>query len=122
MTKALVKNKVGRPSVINDGVVQELVALLQVGGTIEQACAYAGISVRALYENMEINAELTQRIDKARVFTNIEAKRNIADDIINNRDVDTSKWLLEKTEYRPKETTAFSSDGDNTVKFIVTRG
>lgn len=119
MSKALIKKKAGRPTVVTSDVVRELVALLQVGATIGQACNYAGISERALYQQMEINAELTQTIDKARAFTNIEAKKNITDDIVTNRSVDTSKWLLEKTEYRPKEAIGFE---DKEVKFIVTRG
>ena len=115
----LLKNPVGRKPVITDSVVRELCGLFEVGATVEQACNYAGVGVRTLYDAMDRDVKLTQKIDKARSMVNVSAKRVVANEIIVNKDVETSKWHLEKTEYKNKEAIGFE---DKEVKFVITRG
>lgn len=123
MTKELtIKKKIGRPLSINEDKTRELEELFRVGSTVEQACNYAGISTPTFYDMLSRSVEFANRMSHAQSFINVEAKRVIADDIVNNHEVKTSLEYLKATEWRPKETTAFATDGDNAVKFIVTRG
>lgn len=118
-SKAVTKHAGGRPLVITDEVVRELVELLRVGATVEQACDYAGIGRTSFYDRLKMDEQFAKKISYAQTFLSVSAKRNIADEVVNSHDVETSKWLLEKTEYRQKEAVAFE---DKDVKFVVTRG
>lgn len=117
--KKIVKHSGGRPLKITEEVVRELVELLRVGATIEQACDYAGIGKQTFYDRLKADKEFVRKMAQAQTYIAISAKRNVANDIVADHSIDTSKWLLEKTEYRTREGIAFE---DKDVRFIVTRG
>jgi hypothetical protein len=117
MTKEITKR--GRPPLVTEEVVQELVALLKVGATIQQACDYAGISPSTYHYWCNNRADFLKKMTHAQTFINVKAKQVIGNDIVNNKDVRTALEYLKATEWRPKEGIAFE---DKDVRFVVTRG
>lgn len=123
MIKALVvKKKIGRPCTITKDKITELASLFMVGSTVDQACDYAGIGRESYYRMLERSQDFRNKMAYAQSFVNVESKRVVVNDILVNKEVKTALELLKNTEWRPKETTAFATDGDNAVKFIITRG
>lgn len=109
--------KVGRPAVNLTDYEDEIYDLLSIGSTISQVLNFIGIDDNTYYRQLEKNKRLRDKFMRAREFTSVKAKRNISEKI-QQGDIETSKWHLERTEYRPKEVTAFE---DKDIKFIITR-
>ena len=114
-----VVNKGGRPSINLEQFEDEIYDLLKVGATISQVLNYIGIDQETYYRKLRKNKRLKDKFARAKEFTSVTAKQNISEKI-QQGDIDTSKWYLEKTEYKNRDTTAFQSDGDS-IKFIITR-
>ena len=111
--------KVGRPTINLTDYEDEIYDLLSIGATISQVTAFIGIDDNTYYRQLEKNKRLRDKFARAKHMEVFNAKRNVAEKIAQ-KDIDTSKWYLEKTEYKNRDTTAFQSDGDS-IKFIVTR-
>jgi hypothetical protein len=111
--------KVGRPAVSLEQFEDEIFDLLSIGSTISQVLNYIGIDQDTYYKKLAKNKRLKDKFTRAKEFTSVKAKRNISEKI-QQGDVETSKWHLEKTEYKNKDTTAFASD-DGGIKFVITR-
>ena len=113
------EKKVGRPAVNIEQFEDEIFDLLSIGSNIAQVLNYTGLTSDIYYRQLRKNKRLSDKFDRAKEFTSVKAKRNIAEKI-QQGDLETSKWHLEKTEYKNKESTAFQSDGDG-IKFVITR-
>ena len=113
------EKKVGRPAVNIEQFEDEIFDLLSIGSNITQVLNYTGLTSDIYYRQLRKNKRLSDKFDRAKEFTSVKAKRNIAEKI-QQGDLETSKWHLEKTEYKNKESTAFQSDGDG-IKFVITR-
>lgn len=111
--------KVGRPAVNLSDYEDEIFDLLSIGSTISQVLNYIGIDQDTYYRKLEKDKRLKDKFARAKEFTSVKAKRNISEKI-QQGDVETSKWHLEKTEYKNKDTTAFASDSEG-IKFVITR-
>ena len=109
--------KVGRPSIDLIDYESELIQLFSIGGTISQVLEYLGIDNNTYYRYLNKHKAFRDKMQRARNNIVLTAKKNVADKI-NLGDIETSKWHLEKTEYRPKEITAFE---DKDIRFVVTR-
>lgn len=111
--------KVGRPAVNLSDFEDEIFDLLSIGSTITQVLNYIGIDQDTYYRKLEKNKRLKDKFARAKEFTSVKAKRNISEKI-QSGDIETSKWHLEKTEYKNREQTAFASD-EGGIKFVITR-
>lgn len=111
--------KVGRPAVNLTDYEDEIYDLLSIGSTISQVLNFIGIDDNTYYRQLEKNKRLRDKFARAKEFTSVKAKRNISEKI-QSGDLETSKWHLEKTEYKNKESTAFASD-EGGIKFVITR-
>jgi hypothetical protein len=111
--------KVGRPAINLTDYEDEIYDLLSIGSTISQVLNFIGIDDNTYYRQLEKNKRLRDKFARAKEFTSVKAKRNISEKI-QQGDVETSKWHLEKTEYKNKESTAFASD-EGGIKFVITR-
>jgi hypothetical protein len=111
--------KVGRPAVNLSDFEDEIFDLLSIGSTIPQVLNYIGIDDNTYYRQLDKNKRLRDKFARAKEFTSVKAKRNISEKI-QSGDIETSKWHLEKTEYKNKESTAFASD-EGGIKFVITR-
>lgn len=97
------KDKGGRPLAVTPDVVGKLEEAFTVGANITQACDFAGISRDAYYNYCERNEGFTDKVAEWSARTGLRAKYNIHK-AIENKDVDVSKWYLERTDdaYNPK--------------------
>lgn len=98
------KGKAGRPRAITPDVVGKLEEAFTVGANITQACDFAGISRDTYYDYCERNAGFIDKVAEWSARTGLRAKYNIHK-AIENKDVDVSKWYLERTDdaFNPKK-------------------
>jgi len=104
-------NAVGRPSKYNEDAVKKLLDVFKLGGSVEEACSYAGISKVTYYAWVEKRPNLLTEIEQAKLYPSIVARNIIVESMQRNRDVSTAKWYLEKTAF--KNTNNHSGDGMN---------
>lgn len=111
--KKKAKGKAGRPRVVTPGVVEKLEEAFTVGANITQACDFAGISRDTYYNYCKRNAGFADKVEEWSARTGLRAKYNIYK-AIENKDVDVSKWYLERTDdaFNPKKRAEITgSDG-----------
>lgn len=113
------KKEVGRPTKYSEEIVAKLESILKIGGTIEQACAYAEINKTTFYRWLEEKEDFATRMEKAKYFSDIMAKNIIVKAITENKDLETAKWWLEKREFRQQPQNVIGIQGDDIkVEFI----
>jgi len=106
------KSKVGRPSIITDEVLQKLEQAFSLDCTDEEACIYADISPRTLYNYQDANPEFLQRKKLLKQKLVLKARTVISNSLSEN-DRDTAKWYLErkrKDEFSTKQEVADVTD------------
>jgi len=116
MDTKIVKRDVGRPTKYSEVIVDKLEEVFKLGGTIEQACAYAGIDKGSYYKWIELYKDFSTRIERAKHFTDIVAKRNINVAINEKKDLETSKWWLEKREFKYGDT--YNVSGEKVIAIL----
>lgn len=103
--------KRGRPTVMTAETLAKLEEAFLVGATDLQACFYAGIGARTLYEYQEENPEYAQR--KAALKENLQfrAKKLVAQSLAEGS-IPDARWYLEKRdpEFNPKQRLDHSSE------------
>jgi hypothetical protein len=103
MARSNTKNKlsnVGRPTLYSEEMVNKLESIFKIGGTVEQALSYAGISKETYYNWTEKHPEFLTKMQSARIYADIVAKNIVVDSMIKDKDVNTAKWWLEKREFK----------------------
>lgn len=96
-------NKGGRPPAIatlEDNKVKILEDVFKIGGTIEEACTTAGISEPTYFATCERLEGFLSRMNAARHYADIAAKNVVVTSIVKDKDLGTSKWWLEKREFK----------------------
>ena len=96
------KPKVGRPTVMTDEVLDKLRQAFLFGATKEEACAFADIGFRTLYDYIDRNPEFSQEIDKWQQNPILKAKKTVMNSL---DDPKVSQWYLERRakEFKPKQ-------------------
>lgn len=87
--------KVGRPAKVNDSVVAKLETAFAMGCTDVEACLFAGISKDALYNYIKRNPPFADRKEALKRNPIMTAKGNVVN-ALNDNDIETSKWYLER--------------------------
>jgi hypothetical protein len=103
MARNNTKNKLnvgGRPTLYSEDMVSKLESIFKIGGTVEQAITYAGISKETYYTWGEKHSGFLTKMEQARTYADIVAKNIVVDSMIKDRDVSTAKWWLEKREFK----------------------
>jgi hypothetical protein len=103
--------KVGRPSVFTPEVVEKLKYCFAKGLTDREASDYVGISKDALYDYCAANPDFSHQKEALKGQLVVRAKFNLSDSIEIERNVQDSKWLLER-----KAKDEFSTRTENTGK------
>lgn len=85
--------KVGRPTKINDQTIELLRQAYLVGATNAEACAYAEIGERTLYDYLADNPDFSQRIDEWKLAPILKAKTTVVNKL---NDVKNAQWYLER--------------------------
>lgn len=94
-TNAIVKNPRGRPPKKNPMTVTKLIAAFQQSFTVEEACAYAEISRVTFYRWIEEDADLSNKIEAAKLMPNMKARQAVMD-AINAGKWMAAAWYLER--------------------------
>jgi hypothetical protein len=105
MGKELTTSKVGRPTKMNDELTTKIESIFKIGGTIEEACSYAGISDETYRRWMNENEDFMAKMESAQHYADIVAKNVVVDSMIKNKDLNTAKWWLEKRQFRGEQQT-----------------
>ena len=87
--------KMGRPSVLDRETVRKLEDALKCGSSVIEACSYANISRSTFYEHANKNVDFSNKMDVAKQHMFLKARQVIRNAIENN-DIKTSMWYLEK--------------------------
>jgi hypothetical protein len=97
--------ELGRPPVITPDVVLKLETAFARGLNITEACLFAGIARNTYYEYLKENKDFSDKLEELQENVKMHAKVNIADKIIDGKDVNTSQWLLERRDpdFKPKQ-------------------
>ena len=99
------ENKVGRPTVMTDDVLEKLEMYFTKGLSDREACLLANINPSTLYNYCNEHPEFLERKELLKEKIKTRAKLNVAE-AIENKDVDISKWYLErkaKDEFSAKQ-------------------
>jgi len=119
-TKKITKKKTGRPTAITAKTITKLESILKIGGTIQEATAYAEIGERTYYDNLKSNENFRRKMQQAKHYATVAAKNVVVQSILKDKDLNTAKWWLERRtkEFQPKAT--FEGDDKNpiTVKIV----
>ena len=87
------KHPWGRPSKISDEIVQKLEEIFKIDWTVEEACWYAWISVRTFYYRCEVNEEFLHKMDRAKQFPFILARKVLMKSMTSkNEKVSLKAW------------------------------
>ena len=114
MSAVNTENKVGRPTVMTEAVLQKLEYGFMKGLTDEQCCGYADISPSTLYNYCNENPEFMERKEQLKNKPSVRAKLNIVD-AIEEGNAELSKWWLErkeKSEFSTKQEIAADIDSN----------
>ena len=101
----MAENKVGRPTVMTAEMIEKLEMLFAKGLSDREACLIADINPSTLYNYCNENPEFSERKELLKEKIKIQAKLNIAESI-EKKDIDDSKWYLErkaKDEFSTKQ-------------------
>lgn len=84
-----------RPTVMTAETIKKLEEAFMNAFTDEEACLYADISIRTLYDYCEKNPQFSHKKETLKKKPNIKAKLNILKSL-NEGDVKDSQWWLER--------------------------
>lgn len=115
--------KVGRPSRMTPEVLDKLRQAYLIGATNAEACGYAEIGERTLYEYLEKNPEFAQRIEQWKNEPILKAKTTV---VKNLSDVKNSQWYLERKakDFKPKaevDVTGFFDNNELKITIVDER-
>lgn len=100
--------KCGHPTKMDQNTLNKLEDAFTYAFNDEQACAYAGISPKTLYNYQEKNPEYVQRKQQLKMRPDMKAKRTIVDALGNIGDA--WKWA-ERTDPTLKQVTKIEHSG-----------
>jgi len=105
----------GRPLKIDANVLQKLEDAFSNSLPDTEACLYAGIAPRTLYNYQEKNPEFVQRKEALKLTPNIAARQTIVKAL---GEISTAKWWLEKNDPAYKPTSKVEHGG--TIEMVDT--
>lgn len=94
----------GRPTKMTEEVTTKLESIFKIGGTIDEATSYAGISDETYRRWMNENESFMARMTAAHHYADVVAKNVVVDNIVKDKDVSSAKWWLEKREFKGSST------------------
>ena len=93
----------GRKSKFDDELKSKLKDAFSLGLNDREACLRAGITTRRLYNYFSKRKRFKEECDLLKCNLRMHAKLNIAHEIIDNKDLATSKYYLERNEDKDEE-------------------
>lgn len=85
-----------------------------------QVCAFVGISRPTLDKYLDKHPKFKEEIEVLKENLRMHARFNIAKKVIDDNDLEASKYILEKTdkEFAPKPKMEVHNNGDGIIQFI----
>lgn len=108
----MTKDVGGRPTVMTPEVLQKLETAFSYDFNNTEACLYADINEGTFYTYCRNNDGFLQRMKSLRSRPAMQAKINLANSVVKAKNVDDSKWLLER---RLKDEYSKSPDANITL-------
>ena len=98
-----------RPTVMTEQVIDKLRQAFLIGATNDEACGYADISVKTLYNYIEKVPEFLQQIEHWKNEPILKAKTTV---VKNLDDTKNAQWYLERkaNDFKPKADINLSVD------------
>lgn len=93
--KSLQETKTGRPSKYSEDVVQQFEKVFRLDVPDKTAYEYIGVSHQTFHTWLKEKPEFLERITQAKKYARIAAG-SVVNEAIEKKDVNTSKWWLEK--------------------------
>lgn len=117
------KNKVGRPTVMTQEVIDKLEYVFSIGGSDLEACLHADINKATLYNYQKENPEFVDRKERLKEKMVLKA-RTVMDNALNDNDRQSAQWYLQrkkKAEFSDRQEVT-GADGKEfkglTVEFV----
>lgn len=85
----------GRPKIVNDETVAKLEEAFKIGCNETEAALHANISVATLIRYKKAHPDFAKRIELLKKKPILKARLNVIN-ALNDGDMDTSKWYLER--------------------------
>lgn len=92
MTKTI--SKTGRPTIMTPEVLEKLRYAFMTGTTNAEACAYAEISQRTLYDYFKKDENFLHKVEEWKLDPFLRAKVKVSKGI--DKDVKVAQWYLER--------------------------
>lgn len=115
-TTSITKNKEGRPTKLTEDTVTKLENIFKVGGTIEEACSYAGINKVSYYRWLDKDEGFVTKMEASQHYADIVAKNVVVDSIVKDKDLASAKWWLEKRVFKENVNTAIQVNFNQTLQ------
>lgn len=109
-----------RPTVMTDEVLAKLREAFLIGATDKEACGYAGITEKTLYNYQGKHPEFLHKKNAWKDQPILKAKMTVVKSLDNTKD---AQWYLErkaKNEFSSRSETDITSDGEG-IKVIIER-
>ena len=104
--------KIGRPKKITKTILNALNFAYSKGLSDAEACLFAGITKPTLYDYIDENPEYEHERAVIKENVKMHAKMNIAEKIINEKDLGISKYYLERHDSDYSSNEAGKSNGE----------
>lgn len=103
---------IGRPVKISEKLIEKLEDIFKKGASVSEACGLVNISTKTFYNWQNNNEDFQIKMTSARQYADIMAKKIVVKKIVEDKDLATAKWWLEKREFR-------NSDGQTNLQINV---
>lgn len=90
--------KVGRKSSISSGDITRLEKCFNLGMSVTSACYEVKVSRDAYYRRLKEDEEFRDSMEYAKDFVMRKSKQNVAVAIVNDGNIELSKWWLERRD------------------------
>jgi len=106
MTETTEKRPVGRPTLYDPSLCEEVIALGRIGKSIEQICYQLNISIRTIYLWRDTHEEFMQALEDAKTFEQAWWEEQAAAYMVENKESDklnTGLWSRSMAARFPKK-------------------
>lgn len=93
-------NKGGRPGKFNEEVATRMMEVFKMGGTIEEACAFAGVSLTTFNQWLTKKPYFADAVEGARMYPVIQARNIVVKKMVEDGDVKIAQWYLDRTAFK----------------------
>jgi hypothetical protein len=95
-------NKGGRPGKFSDELATRIMEVFKVGGSIEEACAYAGVSISTFNQWLTKKPYFADAVEGARMYPIIQARNIVVKKMVEEGDVKVAQWYLDRTAFKDR--------------------